>query len=129
MKKIMTLNRINYDIYIFIYDSTNYLIIKDNQYIDDKYIDYLGNRFNTYKKLEDGDILIKCLYFIKFKFNEKSSFYINFENQKFYDHIEVNKNLNLSKEIRAKLNSNKSIIKFESMKFFIIKIFSMSAKI
>lgn len=130
MKKIVVSYKLSYNIWFFIYDSTDYLIIQDNnQHIDDKYVGFMRRRFNQSKNIKKDDAIIRWLYYIKFQFSERNFFSVCFENFKHYDHIEANKNTKPTKEIKANLNSNESIVNFDDKTDFIIKIFSMSLRI
>ena len=115
--------------HIHLLDSTDYMKIeKNNQYINDKYVDYRGKKFNEYDYSERGDLkkgnlIIRllydvyldsdnCLYFRKFKY------YIIYLNSKEY-----------LKKIKQNLDTKNSVFDFDGVKRNIIILFLNGVKI
>lgn len=115
---------------IRIYDSTDYIKIeKDNQNIDDKYVDYLGNKYNEYNSLDEGDLIIRCLYYISFHYD---SFTTRFKKLKYYYRYPIEIDEEIGKridKIKENLNTYNSVFNFDVIKNRIIRIFSIKIEI
>ena len=116
-----------YTYYIFFYDLNDYIILKeDNQRISDKYIDYSGEKINTYKKLKKGDVLLKLLYEISFRDDEDYEdggdyFYIGFSNLSYYIHHKMT--TDDIKKIYSIIKSKSSMVEFEVQKKTVLSLF------
>ena len=120
MKKIVYV----YPTTLAIFNPKDYITIeKDNQYISDKYIDLVGNKFNEYKDsgaLKKGDVVIRELYYILFL---NADIFVRFNKFKYYD-----RHSNTSR-IKQGIRTKNSTFDFDYIKGKIVEIFSRDVKI
>ena len=114
-------------------DPRDYIIIKNyKQHISDKYVTSLGTKFNIYNKvsifhsLEKGDLIIKEIYRMDF-YLDSQNFDICFVNRKYYEHYRGS-NVGYENVLNNFENRN-SVIDFNDMKKYIMKIFSQNMKL
>ena len=114
-------------------EPTDYIILeKDNQDIDDKYVDYRGKKFNEYNDLEKGDLIIRGFYHICFFNFHHNNYNIIFKNFKYY--VKHRHDLDYTDKVKSGLRTKNSVIDFDNTfekNFFenIVNIFSEEATI
>ena len=113
---------------IYILDSKDYVKIEeDGQYLDDKYVDPWGRKFNEYRyPLDKDEIIIRKLYSISLDaYNEYYVCFKKYKNYELYNDKEANK-------INKIFNTKNSVffnVKFNNIKRKIVYIFSDEMKI
>ena len=112
--------------YIIMHNSTDYIKIeKDGQYVDNKYVDILRRKINSYSdNLKKGDLIIRQLYRVVFA---DDNFYMikfrNFRNYLHYDPDEANK-INGSLDTKNSVFDYDIIGDFDYVKGRIVEMFS-----
>ena len=124
MKKILYEYPITFDML----DPKDYIIIEeDDKYINDKYVDWVGDKINEYKnedKIKKGDVVTRVLYYIWFGCEYIS---INFKKFKYYD---IYRNSNeLTSKLKKDIRMKNSFFDFNHIKNQIVKMFSGDIKI
>ena len=112
---------------IFLFDSTDYIKIeKDDQYVDDKYVDYYGKKFNEYNRLYNGQLIIRDLYCVLFDFYD--NYRVCFKKYKHYGSYYGEEEIEFNKALNTK-NSVFNNIKFDVVKHRIVNLFSRDVEI
>lgn len=112
---------------LHIFDSTDYLIIqKDNQHIDDKYVDFNGNEYNKYTDFKENDIVIRKICKLYLGGHHDSCLCFNSQRRS-YELFRFN--YDKTREINLNLNTRNSLIDFDNRKKSIIMIFSKDISI
>ena len=131
MKKIIHYND-NGD-YINGIDSKDYIIIeKDNQDIDDKYVNSYGKKFSDSRTLRKGDIVIRRLYVISFGDFKRDKYFDNNYNiyfSRFKKYVKYNHGKENIRKIQEVLDTKNSVFNFDGVKRKIINLFSKELKI
>ena len=98
--------------FIMMHDSTDYIKIeKDGQHIDDNYVDYNGDKINSYSDtLQKGEIIIKQLYYIGFEFPHYNYYAIKFRNFRYYSPY----NTDESNKVNRNLDTKNSVFDYDS---------------
>ena len=122
MKKILGVHRL----YIPLVDPKDYIKIeKDDQHVDDKYVDASGKKFNEYDDLYKGGIIIRGLYRVDFRGH---NYLIVFKKFKFYELYYGNTARKISRILNNKNSTYFSYVNFNFVKKRIVDIFSNEIK-
>lgn len=113
-----------------IYDSTDYIKIEeDGQYLDDKYVDRNGKKYNKYDDLLKGDLIVRILYGIYLSSYHN---YYNIVFKKFRYYGRYNSIFKNTNKMAENLNTKNSIFvdnDFNIAKNRILNIFKKEMKI